>query len=229
MATRPAPETFATKLYERLKRDIVQCVFKPGEVLHEGELAAKYKVSKTPVRDALNRLQHGGYVKAEPRRGYTVSPITLKDVQDVYQLRLMVEPPAAAIAAERIEEEQLRKLKELAAIKYKFEDPTSYRAFLSANGKFHTEVARASGNERIAELVQRLLEEMERIFHLGLTIKDSSEEMMREHEDLVQTLVAGDSEKAQTLMSEQIMTSRRRVIEALINDSNIVTTLIEVG
>ncbi len=205
-------------VYKALKRDIIECLFKPGESLHENTLAEKYKVSKTPVREALNMLRHEGYVQAQARRGYLVWPISLKDVQDVFQLRLMVEPPAAALAAERIDEPQLRQLRKLSEIKYVHGDRQSYPRFLAANRDFHTAVAKASGNQRLAEVVERLLEEMERFFHLGLDVRDSSGEMVHEHHDLVDALVAGDSQLSEKIMREQIMVSRKRVIEALISE-----------
>ncbi|MHB8507995.1 MAG: GntR family transcriptional regulator [Candidatus Dormibacteria bacterium] len=208
------------RVYDNLKRDLITWRYKPGEALHEAALAAAHKVSKTPVREALNLLAREGYVDVLARHGYIVSPISVKDVQDIFQLRLMVEPAAAGLAAGKINEEQLRHLKTLSRISYRFGDPRSYADFLSANREFHTAVAWASGNGRLAALIERLLEDMERFFHLGLGLRDSSGEMVHEHDDLVGALVGGNADLAEKIMCDQIIESRRRVIEAIISDSD---------
>jgi DNA-binding GntR family transcriptional regulator len=212
--------TLTSKVYAEIKRDLVRCLMRPGEALHEADLAARFKVSKTPVREALNQLAREGYLDVEPRRGYVVSPISLKDVQDVFQLRLMVEPAAAGLAAERGDEEILPTLQRLSRIEYRHGDPESYAAFLSANREFHTAVARATGNHRLASFVERLLEEMERFFHLGLDIRDSSEEMVHEHQELVDAIVGGDGKAAEDFMHKALITSRKRVIEAILESSS---------
>jgi DNA-binding GntR family transcriptional regulator len=175
-------------------------------------------VSKTPVRESLNLLAREGWVDVVPRLGYIVSAISVRDVQDVFQLRLLLEPAAAALAAERISEEQLRGLRGLSRIEYRHKDHDSYSNFLAANREFHTAVARASGNRRLGDLVERLLEEMERFFHLGLGIRDSSGEMVHEHGDLLEALVEGNGQKAAEFMREQVTASRRRIIEAILSE-----------
>lgn len=208
--------SLTARIYRALKEAIITCELRPGEMVHENVLATEYGVSKSPVRDALHMLRQEGYVEVEGRRGYIVSTVSLKDVQDVYQLRLILEPPAAALAAGKAEEEQLQEIAALSSIEYDFGDHDSYREFLAANRNFHTAVARASGNPRLAEVVERLLEEMERFFHLGLDLRDSSGEMAHEHQDLVDALKAGRPDEAESITRDQIVMSRKRVIDAIL-------------
>ena len=216
------------RVYEQLKKDLTRGVYRPGEALHEADLAARHHVSKTPVRESLNLLAREGWVDVVPRLGYIVSSISIRDVQDVFQLRLLLEPAAAQLAAERITEDQLRALRPLSRIVYRHNDPDSYAEFLAANREFHTAVARASGNKRLGDVVERLLEEMERFFHLGLGIRDSSGEMAHEHTELIEALVEGNGTKASEIMREQVTMSRRRVIEAILADDSAEPALVRV-
>jgi DNA-binding GntR family transcriptional regulator len=219
----PGQRSLTTRVYAALKEDIIRCVVRPGEVLHESVLAARYDVSKTPVRDALNMLHQEGYVQVQGRRGWIVSRISFRDVQDVFQLRLILEPPAAALAARRMDADTLAALQPLARIHYTHGDRDSYRDFLTANRTFHSAVAQASGNRRLSGMVEGLLEEMERFFHLGLDARDASGEMVHEHEDLVGALAVGDGDAAERITREQILASRKRVLQAILGDATLGT------
>src|ERR671932_262027 len=185
--------SLARRAYEALKQDILTCELAPGTQIFEGELAARYGTSKTPVREALSWLGQEGLVQVLPRRGYLVAPVTLRDVQEVFQLRLLLETAAAELAAEHVSEEGLRQLKALVGVRYTYRDRASYARFLRANREFHVAVAEASGNGRMAAFVSRLLEDMERILHLGLDLRDSADEMAAEHGELVDALLKGDA------------------------------------
>ena len=212
--------SLARRAYEALKQDILTCELAPGAQIFEGELAARYGTSKTPVREALNLLGQEGLVEVLPRRGYLVAPVTLRDVQEVFQLRLLLETAAAELAAEHITEEGLRQLRALVAVRYTYRDRASYSRFLRANRAFHIAVAEASGNQRLAAFVGKLLEDMERILHLGLDLRDSAEEMAAEHAELVDALLRGDGALARHVVTDQLQTSRKRVLEALVGSQS---------
>jgi DNA-binding GntR family transcriptional regulator len=219
-STAVSGRSLARRAYEALKQDILSCVLAPGSQIFEGELAVRYGTSKTPVREALNLLQQEGLVQVLPRRGYLVAPVTLRDVQEVFQLRLLLETAAAELAAEHITEEALRELNALVAVRYTYRDRASYAQFLRANREFHVAVARASGNGRLALFVGKLLEDMERILHLGLDLRDSADEMAAEHAELVDALLRGDGALARRVVTDQLQTSRKRVLEALMGSAS---------
>jgi DNA-binding GntR family transcriptional regulator len=208
--------SLARRAYEALKQDILSCELRPGAQIFEGELAQRYGTSKTPVREALNLLGQEGLVEVLPRRGYLVAPVTLRDVQEVFQLRLLLETAAAELAAEHITEDSLRQLRALVAVRYTYRDRASYSRFLRANRAFHVAVAEASGNRRLAQFVGKLLEDMERILHLGLDLRDSADEMAAEHGELVDALLRGDGALARRVVTDQLQSSRKRVLEALV-------------
>ena len=138
------------------------------------------------MRTALVRLAQEGLVQALPRRGYRVAPITLRDVQELFALRLMVEPQAAELAAGRIDAEHLRSFDAA----YRPGDRGGARDLLTADCAFQTAIVHASGNHRLISLVQNLMDDMERLLHAGLQLGDVGDEIRRAHAALVEALVA---------------------------------------
>jgi DNA-binding GntR family transcriptional regulator len=213
---RSSATTMAERAYRAIKEDIVTGVFRPGDLIKEADLAVHYHIGKTPVREALQGLQKEGLVDVIPRAGYIVSAVTTRDVQEVFQLRLILETAAAELAAKNATHEELRRLVDSADFQYTHGDRGSYKSFLTCNTEFHHMVALSSGNERLAQIVLRLLEDLERLFHFELDLRDSAEEMVEEHKALVAALVERDADKARGVMGAQIRRSRDRVLEAIV-------------
>src|SRR5262245_62001130 len=88
--------------FQRIKRDILTCVLPPGHQVTEAELAHRYALGKAPIRAALVGLCQSGFVRAIPRQGYLISPVTMRDVQEITQLRLLLEPEAAKLASGKL-------------------------------------------------------------------------------------------------------------------------------
>lgn len=208
--------SLAESAYHTIKRDIIRCILEPGANVTEAQLDARFKVGRAAVRTALKWLQQERLVHAVARKGYVIAPITIKSVRDIFGLRLLLEPPAARMAAGRVDGDQLKRLDELCQSGYRPEDKESAASFLRANTEFHVTIARASGNDRLAEIIAGLLDESERLFHLGLTMRDRNAEMYMEHRDLVDALISDDADRAERVAIEQIKNGQRMVIEALI-------------
>jgi DNA-binding GntR family transcriptional regulator len=192
---------------------------RPGDRLVEGELARVWGVSKSPLREALKALQHEGLVEAVPRRGYLVTPITVKQVADLFDLRLIIEREAAARAARSATAAHVDELRGLVGDPYTPGDLDSYHRFLSQNKQFHLAVARATGNQRLVVLLERLLDEMERLFHLGLDVRDRADMLVREHQDLVAAIEARDPERAAAVAEAQVEHARQMVLEGILGGS----------
>ena len=210
----PLP-SLAEQAYLRLRQEILVCTLAPGQVVTERELAGHYKMSKTPVREALTQVCHDGLVQRLPGRGYMVAPITVKDLRDLFGMRLILETAAAERAAREPSPALVAELKLLSTISYDPEDPDSHVQFLNGNRIFHLTLAHAAGNRRLTLALEGLLLELDRSFYLGLRLRDSSGEMKREHEEVVDALEAGDVEGLKNCIETQILTSRNRILEAI--------------
>jgi DNA-binding GntR family transcriptional regulator len=214
------------RAYERIRHDIINCAIAPGAEISEAQLCAQYKLGKAPVRMALNRLAHDGLVRAIPRRGYMVSPVTVRDIHDVFELRLMLEPVAARMAAGKVDTQRLQALDDACRAGYQPGDPKSTTRYLDANKAFHVAVAQATGNLRLAGAIEQLLDEMTRLLHLGLGLRNRSQEMQQEHRALVKALSRGDGGTAERICREQIEAARNMVLSAILTSSSVMNLAI---
>jgi DNA-binding GntR family transcriptional regulator len=217
---KPAKSVSLTeKVYDQLRREILRCTLKPGADLSEAELAARFKVSKTPVREALAALRLDGLIRTFPRRGYQVSLITFGDVNSLFEVRTIIEAGAAELAAKRISDGELTELKRLAEVSY---DPGTERTlsyFVNANRDFHLAIARASGNTRLVAALERQIDELERFFYLGATLRDVNTETNKEHHEIVEVLASRDPEAARAIMIKHNQATRQGLLQALAQSS----------
>jgi len=210
-----APPSLTERAVTALRRDILTTRLAPGETVSETAVAAHLELGKAPVRAALARLAEEGLIQAVPRRGWMVSLVTIRDIHEVFDLRIMLESEAARRAAGRVDTGALRRLDAVCACGYRPENEDSVAAFLDANKAFHVAVAELSGNGRLARQIDRLLDESTRMLVLGLRRRDRSGEMQHEHHRLVEALALGRAPLAAEIMREQVAASRAMVLAAL--------------
>ena len=201
-----------SEAYERLRQAIMQLELAPGAGVSEAQLVKEFGLSKAAVRAALARLRAEGLVVAEPRRAHVVAPLTLRDVLEIYDLRLLLEPPGAEAAAGRIAGDEVARLQELAA-----PDVDDLGAFLSANRTIHLAIAEAAGNRRTARILERLLDDSERARLVALRAGAASGGVRARQElrSVLAELEAGNGPRAKELMAESIRVFRDELVESL--------------
>jgi DNA-binding GntR family transcriptional regulator len=207
--------------HERIRADIVAGVLAPGATLTEAQLCADYGCSKAPVRLALARLAHDGLVSGLPRHGYRVAPVTLQDTEDCFDLRLLLEPPAARAAAGRIDASGLARLAELGRAGYTPGDAESTRRYVEAYRDFRVTIAQASGNRRLAQAIAQLLEQTSRLLHLGLALRPRAAETQREHAALLRALRRADADGAERICRDQIVAARDLAMTAALRRGSV--------
>lgn len=205
--------------YLELKRRILTLELAPREAFTESEVAAVLGTSKSPVREALARLRRDGLVESAPRSGYRVSPMTVKDARDLFNLRTILEAEAAALAARQGGDdlEHLRELDELCRGHYDPADRASIARFLAVNAEFHIGVARLAGNRKLTDALASSIEQLERYMQLALSLVLRAEEIVHEHRDLLTAIMSGDHERARQVALAQAQSSHRMVLEALLS------------
>jgi DNA-binding GntR family transcriptional regulator len=209
------PARLSDRAYDRIKRDIITCALEPARNFTEEQLADQYGVGRAAVRAAVKRLYQEQLIQVDAAKRYLIAPITLKHAQDVYEMRMLLEPAAARMAAGQLGPEQIESLERLGTKQYQPGDRQSAEDFLQANSQFHVEVARASGNEIMTEMVASLLDRAERLNHLSHMLGDRNEEAVHEHHVLLEALAQGDGDRAEAVMREQIDSARAFVMGAL--------------
>jgi GntR family transcriptional regulator, rspAB operon transcriptional repressor len=211
----PRPSVLADRVYQALKHRILTCALKPGDRLVEIDLCNALNVSRTPLREAFNRLAHEGLVNASPYRGYTVAPLSAESFQDLCEVRRLIEPQVAALAAQRASPEDTAKLLNLSKLEYVVGDRASYEAYLRANSMFHLEIARCARNSQLESIVVAVLDRHQRPCYLGLDVGIDAAESTVEHVEVVNAIRDRNSAKASELMAKHIAGGERRILAAL--------------
>jgi DNA-binding GntR family transcriptional regulator len=199
-----------SEAYARLRHAIMRLELAPGAGVSEAQLVESFGLSKAAVRAALARLRAEGLVVAEPRRAHVVAPLTLRDVLEIYDLRLQLEPAAAEAAAGRMDRGEIARLRALAEV-------DELDAFLSANHAIHLAIVQAAGNRRAARILERLLDDSERAQLVALRAGAASGGLRarQEHQAVLAAIEAGEGSRARELMAEAIGTFRDELVGSL--------------
>jgi DNA-binding GntR family transcriptional regulator len=167
------------------------------------------------VRSALARLKEAGWLRSLPRRGHIVAPLTIKDVDEIYNARALIEPETARLAAGHVSKSYLQSLNGACVRAYDLNDEEAKREFLLANAAFHVGIAKACGNSRLANMLGQLHEESLRVLYLSVSAVQRSEAWRTGHNSIMETLLNGDGEAAARETLEGIERSRASVLAVL--------------
>lgn len=202
------------RVYRSLRGAILAGRLEPGERISEFELAAALKVSRTPLREALQRLESEGLVLAEPGRGTVVRGLTPTDLAEIYEIRRNLEALAARLAAARITPEELESLKAHLELMEFFTQRERWENVVEQNIAFHSTIYRASGNRRLADLLYALQEYVQGTRGYALRVPGRAPHALAEHQALYQALAARDAERAAELAATHVLNTSQQVLSA---------------
>lgn len=200
-------------VYASLRQDILSCALPPGSDLREQGLAERFRVSKSPVREALLKLERENLVTVAPRQGYRVAPISLADARDLFRFRLVLEPGCAVEAARAAGEDALAALDRFRS----FDGGRDPHAFMVYNRRFHCAVAQASCNARMAATTCSLIEQMDRLVVVSVNtipMQDPAK-LVAEHGGIIDALQARDGKRAARLLRAHAAAAEKRVMKGL--------------
>jgi DNA-binding GntR family transcriptional regulator len=209
--------TLVEKAHEHLVLMLMSMEIPPGARIPIDTVARNLGISQTPVREALSRLEAEGLVTKAPNVGYRAgAQMTREEVNDLFVMRALIEPYAAARAAERMDADSRRQIAEIgaemAAIS-KGGKRAVYARFADADANLHRLVTEGSGNKLIAEAIERLHIHLHLFRFLYNT--NAPDEAAREHLRIIEALLARDAKGAETAMRDHLETSRQRMDDAL--------------
>lgn len=205
-------------VYSKLKDMILSSRLKPGHKLSDRDLAAELKVSRTPVRHALSRLEQDGLVENRVGKGYFVTELDASQVADLYALREVLEAHAIRLAAERATSPDLNELAGILALLEKYRDDPSMRGEEIRVGlRVHEIIARASGDAFLHETLVRLLNRMYSFIWMETLNEDpeAAELTRREHTALVALTREGRADEGEALVRRHIQTSKQHMVKIL--------------
>ncbi|MFR8172018.1 MAG: GntR family transcriptional regulator [Marvinbryantia sp.] len=202
-------------VFNTLRRAILKGELKPGERLMEIQLAQRLGVSRTPVREAIRKLELEGLVNMMPRRGAVVAEITLQDLEDVLEVRAVLEELAVQKACENITEDQLRDLKKAANdFKRSLEDD-NLLACVETDMAFHEIIYSAANNRRLQQMLQNIREQMYRYRLEYLKDKRMHRLLVEEHDTIRRALKKRDAAKAGSAMRTHIDNQKESMVRSL--------------
>ncbi|MGV9711846.1 GntR family transcriptional regulator [Gordonia sp. NPDC003424] len=201
----PDSVTNADRAYDIVLERLVMLDIRPGAPINDDHLAADLGFGRTPVREALKRLERERLVIAYPRRGTFATAVDMTDLADISEIRKQIEPMAAARAATSASAESRARLSAMAAGIAAIEDTDDPREVMRRDVHVHREIYRASGNPHLEQILVGLDAHATRIWCLFLDRLSDVAAHVREHIPLIEAIVAGDAETAAELTRDHVV------------------------
>ena len=202
-------------VFNTLRQAILRGELKPGERLMEIQLANKLGVSRTPIREAIRKLELEGLVLMIPRKGAEVAEITEKSLRDVLEVRRALEELAVELVCEKITDEQIQDLKDAAEeFKESLKDGDITR-IAEADVKFHDVIYMATDNQKLIQLLNNLREQMYRYRVEYLKRSDFHQQLIDEHEEIIETIESGQKDRAVQVMCQHVDNQVEAVMDTI--------------
>jgi len=203
--------SLAEHAYVQIKQKIFNFEMMPGDLISEGNLAKLVSVSRTPLRQALQQLQHGGFIKAIPKIGWQVAPLDFDKLDELYDFRILIELNAVmALCNSRADNPILTKLQAIWLC------PKTKRSFNTVDvgmldEQFHTSLVKASGNEEMLKTHAEITERIKIVRRLDFTKSNRINDTYDEHGQIIKAIIAGRAVEAQRLLKAHIEQSKIEV------------------
>ena len=201
-------------VFETLRDAIITQVLKPGERLMEIQLADEMGVSRTPVREAIRKLELEGLVVMVPRKGAYVAGVSMKDIHEVYELRSALEALAVTLAAERITDDELEAL-ERQLLKEAEEKDDDLDNIVYIDATLHDMIYQAAHNQRLVQFIGILQEQLQRFRAASLSKPGRSKTALEEHKQIVDALAERNGELAAKLAKDHIENAESAMISMM--------------
>lgn len=201
-------------VFESLREAILNQVLQPGERLMEIQLAEEMGVSRTPVREAIRKLELEGFVIIIPRKGAYVSQISLKDIHELYEIRANLESLACSLAAERATPDEIEEMEKLLVIENEALDKLDLETE-EINIDIHDLIYKSARNERLLSILNNLREQIHRTKLAHMAEPEKRKTSLEEHRKIVESIGERNIELAQRLGEEHIEQAEQAMIEHL--------------
>lgn len=200
-------------IFNTLRKAIVQGDLAPGERLMEVKLAEKMGVSRTPVREAIRKLEIEGLVIMEPRKGVYVAEVTNKDVNDVLELRSFLDGFATRLAAKRMDKKDLDKIKEIQKEFESFAKNKDLDGAIKKDIEFHELVYNSSKNEKLIQILNNLREQVDRFRVIYLKQVNIYSAVTKEHKEIIAALESANEEQSEKAAIQHIISQQENFIK----------------
>ena len=193
-------QTLREKILETIRESILKGQLKPGEKVAEPELAERFGISRTPIREAFRQLESEGYLTVIPRKGAVVTALSERAVEEFYAIKSILEGYAAQMAAENMSEKDIEKLEQINQKLQELADEGDVKNFFRVHNEFHEVFIRAAGNEKLLELINQLMMKFNRFRLASLALPGRMEISVKEHEKIIRAFKRKDGAQADSLV-----------------------------
>ncbi len=193
-------QTLREKILETIRDAILKGSLRPGERVSEPELAERFGISRTPIREAFRQLESEGYLEVIPRKGAVVASLSERDVIEFYAIKSILEGHAARIAAERMTERDLERLETINAKLQEIAADGDIKGFFRVHNEFHELFIKASGNDKLIELINQLVLKFNRLRLASLAQPGRMDISVQEHRKIIEAFRRHDGEQADSLV-----------------------------
>ncbi|MBQ7703834.1 MAG: GntR family transcriptional regulator [Selenomonadaceae bacterium] len=207
----PLREAVCETLRDALRKGILE----PGERLMEVQLDEELGISRTPVREAIRKLEQEGYVIMMPRRGTYVSDISTNDVKEIFEIRSALESLATGLAARRIEPDELETLQNLLMEIEGYIAKNDMEKIVETDIKFHGLLYQVSRNERLVNIINNLKEQLARFRTLSMSYPGRLQETLEEHSEMVEAIANGDVSAAREAAEHHMERAEKTLLKAM--------------
>ncbi|QOR34507.1 GntR family transcriptional regulator [Clostridium sp. 'deep sea'] len=205
-------------VFEVIRESILNGRFAPGERLMETQLAEELGVSRTPVREAIRKLELEGLVVMVPRRGAYVASMSVRDISETFEIRAALEGLAAKLAVEKITTDELEAMELTVLRMSKCIDSGDLTELIDIDEEFHDILVRASRNERLTQMISLLREQIKRFRRASLSTLGRQSLILGEHRQILEAIAERDDNRSQRLVEEHIANAEDSLLNVVRNN-----------
>lgn len=199
-------------VFESVRGAIISGVLKPGERLMEVQLAEKLGVSRTPIREAIRKLELEGLVIMMPRKGAYVADLSLKDITDVLEIRAALEGLASGLAALRITDEEIEELELIALQFHKAIEADDFDNIVQKDIEFHDKIFKATRNEKLLQITNNLREQVQRFRLMYINKSNKSKDLAKEHYEIAEAISKRNIDVAEKIAKKHIENAEKYIL-----------------
>jgi DNA-binding GntR family transcriptional regulator len=204
--------SLADQVFERLETDILSGKYQKGEILTEMKLVADLGVSRTPIREALRRLEQEHIIEITSK-GILILGVTEQDLEDIFSIRLRIEGFSSYNAAKRITEEQLNELRETLELQEFYVTKKDPERIKTMDSKFHQLIYRFCGSTVLYDTLMPLHKKVQKFRKASVQNESRAESSLREHREIYQAILAGDAEAAAAAMTAHVKNAMEHIVK----------------
>lgn len=193
-------QTLREKILEMIRDAILKGTLKPGERVSEPELAERFGISRTPIREAFRQLESEGYLEVIPRKGAVVASLSERDIEEFYAIKIILEGFAAKMAAEKLTAKDIERLETINEKLQKIADEGDVKSFFRVHNEFHDVFIKAAGNDKLYEMINQLVMKFKRLRLASLSQPGRMEISVEDHRDMIEAFKNHDGERADNLV-----------------------------